>query len=87
MTKYIIKNCPCLYRGYRSDYECDSKGELCEEVTNCLLKQIVEKCKISHYPVIDKQDFKLIGFTESPLAKEILSMLEIQELEWDYLNT
>ena len=74
--KYIIINCPASYRGYRSDYECDSKGELCEEGTDCLLKQIVEKCKEECTPTNDEWTRE-----RENIANEILSMLEIQECE------
>ena len=84
MNKYIIKNCPCLYRGYRSDYECDSKGELCEEVTNCLLKQIVGKC-LDAMKRFDNNEFyedDLDFFMGKHCgAEEILDLLEIQECE------
>lgn len=68
MSKYIIKNCPARYRGYRSDCECCSKIDPCEEVTDCLLKQIVEKMK--DHP-----------FCDCSCGGDILELLEIQECE------
>ena len=46
MSKYIIKNCPAFDYKYN---ECHSKiGNhklYCMDCTDCILKQIVEKCK------------------------------------------
>lgn len=67
MTKYIIKNCPA-YDICDIDWDCvanDVADLNCKDCTDCLLKQIVKKCKNSTYTT----------------AQEILSMLEIQEVE------
>ena len=40
--KYIIKNCPAFCNNFCGD---DRKEYFCEEITDCLLKWIVEKCK------------------------------------------
>lgn len=78
--KYIIKNCQCIYIDYKGTYECDYKVEFCENVTDCLLKQIVEKCKNSTYtirtPITQKKITKI-----KKTAQDILAMLEIQECE------
>lgn len=43
--KYIIRNCPC-YVGYGNELkECGDNECNCADVSDCLLKQIVEKCK------------------------------------------
>lgn len=69
-TKYIIKNCPAFDCKYN---ECHSKiGNhklYCMDCTDCLLKQIVEKC----------WDYENTSNYE--LSEEILSILEIQECE------
>lgn len=69
-NKYIIKNCPAM-----TDQGNCFQGSLflgtayrdCEERTDCLLKQIVDKT------------LSVKGY--DPLVKDILSMLEIQERE------
>lgn len=48
--KYIIKNCPacCNYAGkYACEDNHDEQGRdpYCENISDCLFKQIVEKCK------------------------------------------
>ena len=68
--KYIIKNCPATGAG--------CCGDTCSEITDCPLKQIVEKCKIDiqNYSYYDK-DYALGRTTE---AKRILKLLDIQEI-------
>lgn len=68
--KYMIKNCPC----YNKDYSCQSKdnitGKYCKDCTDCLLKQIVEKCK----DMASDEDFYAYDF-----SKEILQLLDIEK--------
>ena len=44
MSKYVVKNCPCIYKSYRSEYDCDYDGP-CEDCTDCLIKELIEKIK------------------------------------------
>ena len=44
MSKYIVKNCPCIYKSYRAEYDCDYDGP-CEDCVDCLIKQVIELCK------------------------------------------
>ena len=81
--KIIITNCPC----YNKDYSCQSKdnitGKYCQDCTDCVLKQIVEKCKnIKSINKTNSYVGEYIEFTQrSPLADEILELLDIQEVE------
>ena len=80
--KYVIKNCP-LYEQYDSFNlkKCkDSSScngihiDFCKDINDCLLKQIVEKCKEvteSLYVCNDMYRF----------ADNILDLLEIEECE------
>ena len=63
--KYIIKNCPAI-----NDRLCKLEKGLthCVDVSNCILKQIVEKCKENY------------ANENHGLADEILSLLEIEEV-------
>lgn len=40
MTKYIIKNCLSYENGV-----CDNQDMFCQDCTDCVMKQIVKKCK------------------------------------------
>ena len=69
--RYIIKNCEQIHS---SDNFCWSKNVLCQDCTDCVLKQIVEYCnniKKDHY----------WGMREIRFSKEILELLDIQEVE------
>jgi len=71
MNKYIIKNCPAYcYLGEECHNEEDRYGSSCCEVTDCVVKQIVELCSFNY----TKGNTNL-------LAKEILKLLDIQEVE------
>lgn len=55
MSKYIIKNCPAyndmpnifgeVYGYCDNEHDIDLNKCMCENITDCVLKQIVEKCK------------------------------------------
>ena len=79
--KYIIANCPCFFEENEevNDYTCAWNGteELaCQDCTDCVLKQIVELCK----PLNTKQPKSYYNL-EVLLAKKILKLLDIQEVE------
>lgn len=80
MSKYIIKNCPCFNEGHPMlDYfgECldlTSDTQVCQDCTDCVLKQIVEYCKN-----IEKDHYW--GMREMRFSQEILKLLDIQEVE------
>jgi hypothetical protein len=66
MSKYIIKNCPTLM-GNRLCYGKTIKQ--CVDCTDCILKQIVKKCK------------KSLEVSYCPIEQEILQLLDIQEVK------
>ena len=70
MSKYIIKNCPCYDRNYE---EClntfRDEYKKCYDCTDCALKQIVKKCR------------KSLEVSYCPIEKEILELLDIEEIE------
>ena len=79
--KYIIKNCPAYWNQV---YSCTRFTETsCQSCTDCVMKQIVELCK--HIKSINKTNSyvgEYIEFTQrSPLAEEILDLLDVQEVE------
>jgi hypothetical protein len=93
--KYIIKNCPNCWHINRvipicgvTHKVCGFKGETevsryCKDIDNCVLKQIVEKCKEAtkycdecpHWCCID------CCFNTNGFAQEILDMFEIEEIK------
>ena len=82
MSKYIIKNCPAKYYAGATNMKCSELGGDCDTKTDCIMKQIVERCrKEQEY---HKEWQKETGFnyaaTGLRLANEILQLLDIQEV-------
>ena len=88
MIKYVIKNCSC----YNKDYSCQSKdnitGKYCKDITDCVLKRIVEKCKIETKPIQVYHATGDLPFVQTALnrkgadfAVKIIELLEIEEVE------
>ena len=83
MTKYIILNCPCYYEKCLDTPRDVYKN--CVDITDCPLKQIVEKCKrVDCDCLIDKR--KCGAMDNMPMCcelfikKDILKDLEIEEV-------
>ena len=71
MSKYIIKNCEQIHS---SDNFCWSKNVLCQDCTDCVMKQILHVC--SEYS--DK--WEDCDFSNG-LSDEIFKLLDIEEVE------
>ena len=82
--KYIIANCPCIVIDECNSFRDDEV--FCKDCTDCVFKQIVEKCKkyIENYNdkvFYDKDDVKIL-MGKVMLSQSILSeFLDIQEVE------
>lgn len=70
MSKYIINNCPNLYELF-DGLVCTATDneDYCKDCTDCVLKQIVKKCR------------KSLEVSYCPIEQEILELLDIQEVE------
>lgn len=82
MIKYIIKNCPC----YMSQPEADCWADQlswCENCTDCVLKQIVEKCKKVQELEYQKGGLKYRSPSKAKFGREILQLLDIEEILGD----
>lgn len=82
--KYIVKNCPCFDE---HNSQCLNKPmlpllemELCQDqdCTNCSIKQVIEKCNKA-IKIADLEG--LNGVYRQGLAKDILQLFEIEEIE------
>lgn len=69
--KYIVKNCPAY-----SDYCEEIKSYECQDCTDCLIKQVIEKCK-------DVSGYSDFAFGQRDKADEILQLFEIKEINND----
>ena len=68
----IIKNCPAYYINTCSDSKV--KEQYCSQCTDCLLKQIVEKC-------VNEINYSDRWSESRAFAKELLDIIAIQEVE------
>ncbi len=80
MSKYIARNCPCL--GFQIGYYCFDRADYCKNCNDCLIKQVIEKCKkedyfVPKYPYSQYQE----GVLNSTLANDILQLFKIEEVE------
>lgn len=80
MDKYVIKNCenydPFLQEPTCNKYSCD-----CQNCTDCVMKQIVEKCKKVQELEYQKGRLKCKSPSKAKFGREILKLLDIQEVE------
>lgn len=81
---YVIRNCPAYSEKqgvYWTCYE-DNNKLLCQDCSNCVMKQIVELCRDKNYFVKKFPNAQFSsGVQNSELAFDILQLLNIQEGE------
>lgn len=81
MSKYIIKNCPAYcYLGKECHNEESKYGASCCEITDCVMKQIVERCKKVRECTADicTNPYEYATYCET---RGVLQLLDIQEAE------
>ena len=87
-NKYIVKNCPSYSNGCIGCTAYRVSSCFCERCTDCLIKQVIEKCKKE----VICDDCELQGTTKcdarlctnfylNDFAQEILQLFEIEECE------
>lgn len=91
MSKYIIKNCPCFDKRGTQCFDTPRLPvidiPLCQDRTDCKLKQIVELCKDAQSecscknPNKDVDCFECTSGGRAELGTEILELLDIEEVE------
>ena len=85
--KYIIKNCPCYVQYENSLHlRCDGQGDgECQDCTDCVMKQTVEKCKkeirVYENTLLPNDGTNTLHFGRQSFAYDILSLLDVQEVE------
>lgn len=85
---YVIRNCPSILRMTKV---CDAYEttrdlpQLCKDCTDCVLKQIVEKCKkeirVYRDTLLPNDGTNTLHFGRQSFAYDILKLLDIQEVE------
>jgi hypothetical protein len=79
---YIVLNCPCAYGFINEPMYCLWKDEvpiyktLCQDCTDCVIKQVIEKCNIyKNFTAITINDY-----AKRELALHILDLFDIEEI-------
>lgn len=85
MSKYIVKNCPafCKKNFYFTCENLDVGEICCSDCTDCLIKQVIEKCMIIECPCelesLDCPECSIRG--QKTFADTILQLFEIEECD------
>ena len=69
---YIVKKCPAMQY-----YTCEKYG-MCQNCTDCVIKQVIEVCKkeaVINYPKKEKEFITVNGY------QAILNMFDIEEIK------
>lgn len=75
--KYIVKNCPCKYASWETEYECYYYNKPCKDCTDCLIKKVIEKCMVC------SEGWSDWAMAEQVKADEVLQLFEIEEVNYD----
>lgn len=94
MSKYIIRNCPCLFNSYYASgktvrFECNDGNhydKLCRDVTNCVLKRIVKITKnynkgCGKHCDINRKENNCGKTCNAYKIRQILELLNIKDIE------
>ena len=89
--KIIIRNCSCFVEGIaikgneQKTQTCNNHKlrelTLCKDCTDCVMKQIVELCKEVNTKFYDSVHQRYLSPSKAKFARQILELLEIQEVE------
>ena len=79
MSKYIIKNCPAILPTTKL---CDSENlnkpnTHCADCTDCVIKQVIEKCKEN---LSSLETYIDIRSYECTMLQDILDLFDIEEV-------
>lgn len=83
--QYIVKNCPCLFNSYYASgktvrFECNDGNhddKLCRDVTDCVIKQVIERCKEN---LSSLETYIDIRSYECTMLQDILDLFNIEEI-------
>ena len=83
-NKYIVKNCPCYMNQPEADCWADQLS-WCENCTDCVIKQVVEKCKgaVSNYSnleILRTACETSDAYGKANIAEQILQLFDIEEI-------
>ena len=81
MMKYIISNCPAITQITKLCDNACPEVQMCKDIPDCLLKQIVDECKSAQKTQWIKNKKKPYSPSKAAFARQLLSLLDIEECE------
>ena len=82
MTKYIVKNCPCLEEHTQNCWDSHIPNEIsCKDRTDCTIKQTARIASEYYDIYCNHCVTKNCDGCHFDLAKEILQTLQVEEVE------
>ena len=86
-SKYIVKNCPSILPMTKL---CDSEsifncGTYCKDCTDCVIKQVIEKCKDSKLSYSNLEILRTAcetnqAYGKAVMAEQVLQLFDIEEI-------
>ena len=94
-NKYIVKNCPasskdfrlnCQGKAYINKYKCVFGLLECQDCTDCVIKQVIEKCKDSKLSYSKLEILRTAcetnqAYGKAVMAEQILQLFDIEEIK------
>ena len=91
---YIVKNCPasskdfrlnCQGKAYIDKYKCVCGLLECQNITDCVIKQVIEKCNdsklsYSNLEILRNACETSEAYGEAVIAEQILQLFDIEEI-------
>lgn len=78
--KYIVKNCPACRQYQVGIYTCDDFYDCdlqrCQDCTDCVIKQVIEKCMHEAHG----DPWQIVRAGDVFLANDILKLFDIEEV-------
>lgn len=75
-NKYIVKNCPAL----QQTYYCDTHHSKCQDCTDCVIKQVIEKCKKTLDLMNSASGNNAYAGGRCTEAEQILQLFDMEEI-------
>ena len=82
--KYIVKNCPGQPIIWNDNW-CNKEQQFCQNCTDCVIKQVIEKCKsaVSNYSnleILRTACETSEAYGKANIAEQILQLFDIEEI-------
>ena len=73
--RYIVKNCPARPIIWNNNW-CNKEQQFCQNCTDCVIKQVIEKCKHEAHG----DTWQIVRAGDVFLANDILRLFDIEEI-------